>query len=89
MFSFRPARSLALAVAAGSVMAQPAPQAYSSAFEDYRPFTEEKVAPWRESNDAVRDIGGWRAYAREAQGAGAQPAAQAASAPASAAAHKR
>ena len=88
MFSFKPARWLALALAAGSVMAQSAPQTYRSVFEDYRPFTEDKVTPWREANDAVRDIGGWRAYAREAQGT-APPAAQAASAPASAAAHQR
>jgi hypothetical protein len=63
---------------------------YRSAFEGYRPFSEEKVAPWAASNEAVRNAGGWRAYAREAQEGPAQvtppvsptaPAAPAASAP--------
>jgi len=30
------------------------PAQYRSAFEGYRPYVEEKVAPWRESNDAVK-----------------------------------
>lgn len=28
---------------------------YRSAFERYRPFADEKPAPWRESNEAVKD----------------------------------
>lgn len=44
----------------------PAP-AYRSSFETYRPFADEKVLPWRQTNDTVRAIGGWRTYAREAQ----------------------
>ena len=28
---------------------------YRSAFEDYRPFAEQKPAPWRESNEEVKD----------------------------------
>jgi hypothetical protein len=28
---------------------------YRSAFADYRAFGEEKLAPWRESNEAVKD----------------------------------
>ena len=28
---------------------------YRSAFAGYRPFAEEKVAPWKESNEAVKD----------------------------------
>lgn len=31
----------------------PAPE-YRSAFEGYRPHAEQKVAPWRDSNDAVK-----------------------------------
>lgn len=42
--------------------------AWRSAFEGYQPFADAAVAPWRESNDTVGRIGGWRAYAREAQG---------------------
>jgi hypothetical protein len=57
---------------------------YRSALDGYRPFADQSVAPWKESNEAVRNAGGWRAYAREAQeGArqSAKPAAPAASAP--------
>ena len=31
---------------------------YRSAFDGYRPLAEEKVAPWRESNEAVKSSGG-------------------------------
>ena len=66
--------------------AAPAP-AYRSALEGYRPFADEGVAPWKDSNQAVREAGGWRAYAREGQAAAAPAPAPAASAavPASAA----
>lgn len=40
---------------------------YRSTLQDYRPFTEEKVAPWRDSNDTVGRVGGWRVYAKEAR----------------------
>lgn len=39
---------------------------YRSAFADYRAYSEQPVASWREANDKVDQIGGWRAYAREA-----------------------
>lgn len=42
---------------------------YESAFERYLPFAEQPLTPWREANDVVRRIGGWQAYAREAQSA--------------------
>jgi hypothetical protein len=42
---------------------------YKSAFGAYRAQSEPEVAPWRDSNDTAARIGGWRAYAREAQGA--------------------
>lgn len=47
---------------------------YRSAFEGYRPFADQKLAPWAESNATVGAIGGWRAYAKEAQGAQDGPA---------------
>ena len=59
---------------------------YRSPFTGYQSFAEPAVAPWRDTNELVRQRGGWRAYAREA----AEPsvkspsAASAASAPASA-----
>ena len=58
------------ALAAGAAVAQgarpdpaspratAAPLEYRSAFEGYRPFAEEKPAPWRESNDAVKEGAG-------------------------------
>ena len=39
---------------------------YTSPLRAYQGFAEPQVAPWRETNDLVRQRGGWRAYAREA-----------------------
>lgn len=66
------------ALAAPAAGAQPAAPAstpapsFRSALEGYQAFSDQQVAPWREMNDTVGRIGGWRAYAREAQ-EGAQP----------------
>ena len=40
---------------------------YRSAFDGYRPHTEEAIANWKAANDTVARIGGWREYARQAQ----------------------
>lgn len=57
-----------------------APLVYRSTLSGYKPLAAESPAvAWRDANDAVLRIGGWRAYAREA-------AAPAASSPARAAA---
>lgn len=46
----------------------PAPAVlYVSPLRAYQGFAEPQVAPWRETNDLVRQRGGWRAYAREAR----------------------
>ena len=42
------------------------PVQYQSPFADYRPLGEDKNAAWKDANDTVGKIGGWRAYAREA-----------------------
>lgn len=62
------------AVIAQPVAGSPGPQPgsavelpYQSAFEGYRRFSDEKVGSWREANDNVGRIGGWREYAKEAQ----------------------
>lgn len=55
--------------------------AHTSALARYRSAGDVKVGSWREANDMVARIGGWRVYAREA----AQP--EAARAPAPAASH--
>lgn len=39
---------------------------YHSVFAQYQLFNEQPVLPWREANDTVGKIGGWRFYAREA-----------------------
>ena len=40
---------------------------YRSSFSRYRGLGDDKRVSWREANDAVASIGGWRVYAREAQ----------------------
>ncbi|MBI3369857.1 MAG: hypothetical protein HY021_15820 [Burkholderiales bacterium] len=52
--------------------------AYESAFSRYRRTGDDKAIPWRESNDTAARIGGWRAYAREAQQPDPAPSAPAA-----------
>jgi len=37
-----------------------------SSFAGYHGLADEKVGSWREANDTVGRIGGWKAYAREA-----------------------
>lgn len=44
----------------------PAPQAYVSAFDGYKPYTDEPIHPWVPANATVAHIGGWRSYAKEA-----------------------
>lgn len=49
---------------------------FDSVFERYRSYEPQFVAPWRQSNDRVGDVGGWRTYSREAsepEDSGAQP----------------
>ena len=49
---------------------------HRSAFSGYTRHSDTPVGPWREVNDTVQRVGGWRAYAREAAAPG--PAASAA-----------
>jgi len=49
---------------------------YESSLAKYRRMLDGTPVPWREANDNVTRIGGWRAYAREAQQPDAVPAAQ-------------
>lgn len=57
-----------------SAQANIPPLVHESAFTQYRRFTDVPVGSWRDANETVNRIGGWRAYAREA----AQPASPAA-----------
>lgn len=52
---------------------------YESALGRHRHAAEGKAIAWRDANDTVARIGGWRTYAREARQA--EPAASVADAP--------
>jgi len=39
---------------------------FQSAFDGYKPYTDEKTGNWKDANDLTARIGGWRAYAKEA-----------------------
>ncbi len=61
-------------VLAGSAFAQttsPATSALeaptSSAFKNFRPYTDEPVSNWKAANDEAARIGGWREYAKQSQ----------------------
>ena len=62
----------------------PAPS-YQSAFSRYRLLSDEKPVSWRDANDTVTRIGGWRAYVREAQQPDPVPEAKPAATPPAAA----
>ena len=69
----RPAPSASAAAPVVSASTPGAP-AYRSAFDGYRRHADQPVGSWQEANDRVGRIGGWRAYAREAQGGDAASA---------------
>jgi hypothetical protein len=67
---------LALAAVPAAAQSEPTPARTSSAgegfirgtpLENYKPFADETLIPWKEANDTVGRIGGWREYAREAR----------------------
>lgn len=47
--------------------ALPSTLKYESPLRAYKAYAEQPVGSWREANDRVGRIGGWRAYAREIQ----------------------
>ena len=47
-------------------MIEAAPAGFQSALEGYKPYTDEKIVNWKAANDTTAQIGGWRAYAKEA-----------------------
>jgi hypothetical protein len=38
----------------------------ASAFESYKPYTDEPIGNWKSANDTAARIGGWREYAKQA-----------------------
>ena len=94
-FQLRLAAAWAACTAAAAVaQTQAAPAAaaptvtYRSTFEGYQPFNDQPVGAWKDANDTVGRIGGWRAYAKEAQAADGKPAAASPAAPAHPPGHK-
>ena len=76
-----PATAAAKSATTAPSQAEPADRRWKR----YPPFSDDKGFPWKEANDTVGKVGGWRAYAKEAQDPqtpGTQPpAAAGASAP--------
>jgi len=61
-----------LAHAEASTPATPEqPTAVPAPFDTYQRWRDVPVADWRERNERVLAVGGWRTYLREAQGEGA------------------
>ena len=58
--------SVAACLISGTAAAQTT-ISYASPIADYQPYVDEKILSWRAANDKVGQIGGWRAYAKEAQ----------------------
>jgi hypothetical protein len=57
----------AIAQAPAASTADPVTTEFRSALDGYQPYTEEKIRSWKDANDTTARIGGWRAYAKEAQ----------------------
>ena len=69
---FRRATPLACACllwmpATSAAEAEPAAKAAATPFETYQGWRDEPLQDWREVNDRVGEIGGWRTYLRESQ----------------------
>ncbi len=79
--------ALAAAPDPGNAKAHVRPLTYVSVFGPYRAFADEPLSSWRDANELTERIGGWRAYAREAQEPGASASRPAASMPAKKAQH--
>ncbi len=41
--------------------------AFTSVFDNYKPYSDDKSLDWKEANRQVQRRGGWRQYAKEAQ----------------------
>lgn len=61
------------------------PMAYRSSLSDHRAYQASEVGSWSQANETVNRIGGWRRYAREADGAPTPAAPAAPGAPGAAA----
>ena len=71
-----PTASAAASQASFPAPATPAAKsgAGASAFDGYKPHTDEPISNWKAANENVAQIGGWREYAKQAQQAVDTPA---------------
>ena len=53
--------------------AVPPGEAAANPFKQYRNWRDEPLDDWRQANERVGEIGGWRTYLREAQQGGDRP----------------
>jgi len=70
-----PAQALACACllwvpAAHAAEAEPPDAAASASFKQYQGWRDEPPQDWRQANERVGEIGGWRTYLRESQQGG-------------------
>lgn len=56
-----------------NAIAAPTRLVYTSAFSQYRPHDDPAVQSWRQANETVTRIGGWRVYLKESQTPDAAP----------------
>jgi hypothetical protein len=59
--------SFAQAGASAAKSGLPSKLQYASPLQAYKAYADQPVESWREANDRVGRIGGWRAYAKEIQ----------------------
>ncbi len=48
-------------------------QQYQSPLKGYQPSAPVAVGSWRQANDVVREVGGWKVYLRESQAEDPKP----------------
>jgi len=44
---------------------KPVELVYQSSFNNYQRYSASDIEAWKQANDTVKDIGGWREYAKE------------------------
>ena len=48
-----------------STAEKPVELVYQSSFENYQRYSASDIQAWTQANETVKDIGGWREYAKE------------------------
>jgi hypothetical protein len=71
-----------------TALAAPTRLVYTSVFDQYRPYDDPAVQSWRQANETVTRIGGWRSYLKESQSVNSPAASGAPASPTTPAAPK-